>query len=205
MKLVIISKNEKFIEEAKKIFININCICGDVQELSKENSVFMSPANSLGFMDGGIDYIYSRIMFPNIEKEVKQKIKDLGFLTNLGRPYLRVGSALLVPYETSALISAPTMFLPHDVSKTRNAYHSFLATLILFSRFNYETLVVTSLCCGYGKMNETVSVEQMYEAYNDFLNKKYEIIEYPDKYILLRKSVDHEQPHIFDNREIQNW
>lgn len=204
MKLIIISTNEKFIVEARKKFKDVPCILGDVQTVPKEDTVFMSPANSLGFMDGGIDYVYSRNMFPNIEKKVKEEIKGLGLVTNLGRPYLRIGSAILVPYESSALICAPTMFLPHNVSNTRNAYHSFLATLILFSRFNYKKLVVTSLCCGYGKMNEQVSVEQMYEAYNDFLKNKYETIDHPDKHVLLRKSVDHEQPRIFDNREIQN-
>ena len=205
MKLIIISKNEKFIEDAKILFKEAICICGDVQNIPRENTVFMSPANSLGFMDGGIDYVYSRIMFPNIEHTVKQKIKDIGMVTNLGRPYLRIGSALLIPYEKSALICAPTMFLPHDVSTTRNAYHSFLATLILFHKHNYGTLVVTSLCCGYGKMKEEDSVNQMYEAYNDFFNGNYNSIDYKDKNVVLRNSVDNTQPRIFDNREIQNW
>lgn len=205
MKLIIISKNEKFIEKAKIVFKEAICICGDVENIPRENTVFMSPANSIGFMDGGIDYVYSRNMFPNIENAVKQKIKDIGMVTNLGRPYLRVGSALLIPYEKSALICAPTMFLPHDVSTTRNAYHSFLVTLILFHKHKYETLVVTSLCCGYGKMDEEESVHQMFQAYNDFLNNKYTTIYHKDENIVLRDSIDDIQPRIFDNREIQNW
>jgi O-acetyl-ADP-ribose deacetylase (regulator of RNase III) len=205
MKLTIVSKNLHFIEIARIVFKEATCICGDVENIPRENTVFMSPANSIGFMDGGIDYVYSRNMFPNIEKEVKQKIKDLGFTTNLGRPYLRVGSALLIPYEKSALICAPTMFLPHNVSTTRNAYHSFLATLILFHKHKYETLVVTSLCCGYGKMDEEESVHQMFQAYNDFLNNKYTTIYHKDNNVVLRESIDDTQPRIFDNREIQNW
>jgi O-acetyl-ADP-ribose deacetylase (regulator of RNase III) len=203
MKLIIISRSKSFVDKAKRTFTDADCIYGDVETIPRENTVFMSPANSLGFMDGGIDYVYSRKMFPSIEKSVRSKIKELGHLTNLGRPYLRVGSAILVPYETSALICAPTMFLPHDVRSTRNAYHSFLATLILFHRFQYETLVVTSVCCGCGNMNEDTALQQMYEAYTDFKQNRYEVLGHPDPHVLLRPSIDHEQPRNFDNREIQ--
>lgn len=40
---------------------------------------YVSPANSLYFMDGGFDYALSRIIFPNIEIEVKNIVKQIGF------------------------------------------------------------------------------------------------------------------------------
>ena len=55
MKLIIISKNELFITLAKEKFIDADCIYGDVKDIPLENTIFMSPANCLGFMDGGID------------------------------------------------------------------------------------------------------------------------------------------------------
>jgi O-acetyl-ADP-ribose deacetylase (regulator of RNase III) len=42
--------------------------------IPKDNkkTYYVSPANSLCFMDGGIDYALSRIIFQNIEVGVKQ-------------------------------------------------------------------------------------------------------------------------------------
>jgi O-acetyl-ADP-ribose deacetylase (regulator of RNase III) len=40
-----------------------------------KKTYYVSPANSLCFMDGGFDYALSRIIFPNIEAEVKQIVK----------------------------------------------------------------------------------------------------------------------------------
>jgi O-acetyl-ADP-ribose deacetylase (regulator of RNase III) len=51
---------------------------GNVGDLTIYNSAFVSPANSIGFMDGGIDYVYSRDMFVGVEKAVKGKIREIG-------------------------------------------------------------------------------------------------------------------------------
>ena len=145
MRLHFVSLNETWIREIQQLFPDAQTTCGDVQTIVREKTVFVSPANCLGFMDGGIDYVYSRKMFPGCEQQVKQKIKDLGFQTLLGRDYVPIGSAFLVPVgETTGLLCAPTMFLPHDVSQTRNAYLSCLAALLVFQKIGlYETLVLT--------------------------------------------------------------
>lgn len=189
----------------KLLFPDATFTCGDVQIIPIEKTAFVSPANCLGFMDGGIDYVYSRKMFPGCEKQVKQKILSLGFKTLLGRPYLPIGSAFCVSVsESTSLICAPTMFLPHDVSSTRNAYLSFLAALLVFQKTAvYETLVVTSLCCGYGKMSEVESAKQMRQAYDDFLQKKIPIDSSSEDTVVLMPLYNEEQPDNFDNREIK--
>ena len=174
----------------------------------------MSPANSLGFMDGGIDAIYDQQMFPGCQRVVQRAIRELGHLTGLGRPYLRVGSALWTliddcgPYPT-ALITAPTMFLPHDVSATNNAYWAMLATLELADRIYTQsggalhTIVCPSLCCGWGKMTPTEAVRQMRQALTDFEagHKPQDVEIHVDRY-LIWPSRDAEQPANYDNREI---
>jgi O-acetyl-ADP-ribose deacetylase (regulator of RNase III) len=130
---------------------------GDIRTLGTAASVaYVSPANGLGFMDGGVDFAYSRDMFPGVEAAVKAEIRRhaLGHarVTRLGRPYQPVGSALAVPAAGPArppgawLISAPTMFLPHDVSGTRNAYHAFMAALMLARKLGVDELVCPALC-----------------------------------------------------------
>ena len=205
MHIHFVSLNEAWVQEIQALFPDATTTCGDVQTIPREDTIFVSPANSLGFMDGGIDYVYSRKMFPGCESLVRKKIVELGHTTLLGRPYFPIGSAFCVPVaETTGLICAPTMFLPHDVSQTRNAYVSFLACLILFEKMqNYKTLVVTSLCCGYGKMSETESAKQMRQAYDDFLAKNYAEDSSKDSGCVLMPLVDEEQPNIFDNREIK--
>ena len=203
MKLHFCSLNRVWCDEVATLFPESQITCGDVQTIPKENTVFVSPANCLGFMDGGIDYVYSRKMFPGCEKLIRNKIKELGFKTFLERNYLRIGSALCI----GNLICAPTMFLPHDVSKTRNAYYSFLAALLVAQKMGkFTTIVVTSHCCGYGKMLETESAKQMREAYDEFIlldGKQHSSDTSVTKDVVLMPNYDSEQPDNYDNREIK--
>jgi O-acetyl-ADP-ribose deacetylase (regulator of RNase III) len=137
----------------------------------KPNSAFISPANSLGFMDGGVDLILSKIMFPGVETKVKNKIKTLGETTLLGRPFLQIGKALTVEtqHQNVFLICAPTMWLPQDVRDTRNAYHAFYAALREASlNPNIKDLYFTGFCTGYGMMTPAKSIAQMKQAHMDF-------------------------------------
>lgn len=209
-----------FIAAAKEAFASVEGITfwtGNVRDFQPGDhpvAAFVSPANSIGFMDGGIDAAYM-MMFPGIQRTVKHVISVLGMETGLGRPYLPVGSAIVI--ETiwedgpdTALISAPTMFLPHSVVGTRNAYYAFMAALCLFERAGLGEgggrMVCPALCTGYGQMPVEESAKQMYEALRDFVegkrpeqNKKYADI----PWCFVGPNVDHEQPRNFDNREIQ--
>lgn len=141
---------------------------------------YISPANSMGFMDGGIDLALSRHVFPGVEPQVKQRIRELGRETTLGRPYLPIGSATLIEREhRRGLVVAPTMWLPQDVSATRNAYHALRAALYLIAAregdcvIDRNTLdgvnvICTFMCGGYGKMSREESARQMMEAVRDF-------------------------------------
>ena len=188
---------------------NITFSLNNIRDMNfKPKTMFMSPANSIGFMDGGIDAAYMD-MFHGVQKAVQTKIRSLGKKTTLGRFYLSVGSAIIVPVKNdSTLVSAPTMFLPHDVSKTRNAYHAMMAALMAFKKFGKcDLLVATGLCCGYGKMDPVVSAKQIREAYDDFNkgNVPEEIEHVSDPYCVITKNRDNEQPNNFDNREINEW
>ncbi len=87
----------------------------------------VSPANSFGWMRGGIDAVYAEV-FPNIEQTVRS-----GVLAFHGGE-LPVGEALIVPTGVPMpawLISAPTMrqpgeTLPHD------SVHPYLAARGVF-------------------------------------------------------------------------
>lgn len=169
-------KDVQSIQELHRVFHlhnNITFSIADVTNLPRNNTAFVSPSNSLLFMDGGIDHAYSRVMFPGIEQTVKNSVVKLGLGTSkLGRPYLPVGAAMAVEisYKNTWLICAPTMYLPQPVTKTRNAYHSMTSILCVLERLPPSTtLVCPSLCTGYGKMSSAQSAEQMHDAYWDFV------------------------------------
>jgi O-acetyl-ADP-ribose deacetylase (regulator of RNase III) len=207
--LTFISLNKLWIEHITRLFKNeiITIVYDDIRSITKEKKIFVSPSNSLGFMDGGLDRILNDDMFPDCRKQYETKIKTLMYRTILGRPYLPVGSAIFVnrELEESGIIFAPTMFKPSDVSKTRNAYHSFLVALYLMKKYNntltepFVSLVVTSHCCGYGMMCEEESAKQMYEAWCDFKNNS----SIPDTTnsldIMLCPLIEDENPNSFDN------
>ena len=160
---------------------------------------FVSPANSLGFMDGGIDYVLSRIMFPNIESKVKEAFASKRFKTLLGRPYLPIGKAVTVQtqHPDVFLIAAPTMWLPQDVRGTHNAYHAMYAILEEASKQpNINHIVLCGLCTGCGMMDAITAIQQMHQAHLDFKSKL------PPKYDA--NQIVEEQPCVYMNTEFKS-
>lgn len=133
-------------------------------------TAFVSPANSLGFMDGGVDMTLSRVMFPGVESRVKAAIKRRGRMCDHG-PFLVVGEALSVPTGTEDgvwLISAPTMLLPCEVRGTKNAYRAMYAALREAQRIsNLTDVYTTAMCTGVGRMDLAEAIGQMQDAYDD--------------------------------------
>ncbi|WP_444959355.1 macro domain-containing protein [Microbulbifer sp. ZKSA002] len=110
----------------------------------------VSPLNSFGIVDGGLDLsVKDRLGF-QVEDRVEERIES-DF-----HGELPIGSAVLVPTSHENwpyLISAPTMRVPEDVSSTLNAYYAFRAILNsvqLFNRSNSPERINSILCPGLG-------------------------------------------------------
>lgn len=187
----------------------------DTYKTKGKRVFYISPANSKGFMDGGIDRVYSLVMFPGVEKLVKQAYVKHGKLNLMGCPYLPIGSAVVVPVTSAQpdvpafLISAPTMWMPHNVSKTNNAYYAMLAILHVLHHNGYskdDEVVIPPLCCGYGQMSKDTSVQQIKRAINDFEQLIHDGKDIPgnkDMYMCEpAQSVD-EQPLYYENSEFK--
>jgi O-acetyl-ADP-ribose deacetylase (regulator of RNase III) len=211
--LTIIHPSQDIARDVVRSFNHKNvhaCAQTDVRDVPVHNTGFVSPANSLLFMDGGIDAAYS-FMFPGIQQRCKEIVKGLDLRTSLGRHYLPVGSAIIAPAGPSTyLVAAPTMFLPHDVSMTQNAYHAMMAALMAFRKLRkihpeINVLVCPLLCTGYGKMSVDIAIEQMRRAYYDFLESRFptEVSHMHLDHVFMTKSLDAEQPYNYDNREIK--
>jgi O-acetyl-ADP-ribose deacetylase (regulator of RNase III) len=88
----------------------------------------VSPANSFGFMDGGIDELYSKRFGRQVQERLQQAIRD----HHDGE--LLVGAAELVSTgdaEIPYLIAAPTMRVPMVLRESVNPYLAARAALLL--------------------------------------------------------------------------
>jgi O-acetyl-ADP-ribose deacetylase (regulator of RNase III) len=148
--------------------------CGDV-EVSRGDifglaaDAIVSPANSFGYMDGGIDAAYTA----HFGRELPERLREV-----LRRDWdgeLPVGCAVVVGTNDARipfLVSAPTMRVPMNVSDTVNAYLAFRAALIAVRNHNRagpEIPIRSILCPGlatfYGCMNPRRAARQMLLAY----------------------------------------
>lgn len=176
LKIFLRDINQKIVKAWEAVFINypdVKISCGNIFDL--EADAIISPANSFGFMDGGIDLIYTQYFGENLQKKLQQIIYDDFY------GEIPVGAAKIV--ETSAekikyLISAPTMRVPDDVSNTVNAYLAFRASLIEIIKFNKESdeKILSVLCPGLGTLTGGIQPAacaiQMKYAYDSILGNK---------------------------------
>lgn len=228
MQLVFASLNSLFLAEISDLFskttADIAIHEGDVALLiDSKQTAFVSPANSLGFMDGGIDKVYSQIMWPprdnkaGVEQRVKRSIKQVACLDFIDRAFLPIGSAIIVPADVTKsqwLISAPTMLLPQPVANTRNAYWATLAALRCAENFNraglertgkqlIKRIVLTSACCGYGAMSETESARQIYQAWCDFVAEKHVFEKSYSADLYFDNPCMADQPDLYENADFK--
>jgi len=169
--------NNKIVNAWETLFCNyknIKISCGDIFDL--EADAIISPANSFGFMDGGIDLAYSEYFGWDLEKKLQNVIQNKYF------GEIPVGVATIIETgneKIKYLISAPTMRLPEDVSNTLNAYLAFRASLIevIKNNRNKSQKIKSILCPGLGTLTGNISPEkcakQMKFAYDKIILKKH--------------------------------
>ena len=93
----------------------------------------VSPANSFGFMNGGIDLAYSLRFGWALQKRLQARL----LAEHDGE--LPVGQAVIVETGDATfpfLVSAPTMRVPMDVSDTVNAFLAFRAVIRAVQMFH---------------------------------------------------------------------
>jgi O-acetyl-ADP-ribose deacetylase (regulator of RNase III) len=116
---------------------NVEVGYGDIFEAPA--TAIVSPANSFGFMNGGIDLAYSKRFGWGLQDRLQRHLH----LHHDGE--LPVGQAALIPIEKEGesykyLISAPTMRVPTDISGTVNAYLAMRAVLRLVQSYNLNAI-----------------------------------------------------------------
>ena len=137
--------------------------------LQVQADAIVSPANSFGYMDGGLDLVLSQHFGWSLESRVRAELLE----HHLGE--LPVGQAIVVPTHDEQvpwLISAPTMRVPMRVADTANAFLAFRAVLAAVGRHNagrpqvpIGTIACPGLGTGEGRMPAAVCAAQMRYAW----------------------------------------
>jgi O-acetyl-ADP-ribose deacetylase (regulator of RNase III) len=144
---------------------------GDIFE--QKADAIVSPANSFGYMDGGIDLLCSKYFGWEIETNLRTVLSEQHY------GELQVGQAVVlatghdfIPF----LVSAPTMRVPMNIGETVNVYLAFRAALIAVFAHNANTdapicsLLVPGLGTGIGGVAPERAARQMRIAYNAVIN-----------------------------------
>ena len=140
---------------------------GDI--LKPKADAIVSPANSFGYMDGGIDLLYSRFFGWEIETKLQTLLLDQHY------GELPVGQAVIIATGHKSipfLVSAPTMRVPTSIGETANVYLAFRAALIAVLEHNasaaasIESLLVPGLGTGIGEVTPDRAARQMRLAYD---------------------------------------
>jgi len=138
---------------------------GDIFEKSTDSIV--SPANSFGFLDGGLDLLISEIMGWQIQERLQKEIREKYF------GELLVGQALLIDTDFESipfLISAPTMRVPMLLPKDSvNVYLASRAIFLLLKQKHHRinTVTISGLATGIGQVPYDICAKQMKQAYDE--------------------------------------
>jgi O-acetyl-ADP-ribose deacetylase (regulator of RNase III) len=151
---------------AFRAFPEVSIEQADILMVAKNTIV--SPANSLGFMDGGIDAAYLAFFGPKIQSTVQDAIGR--------RPdgQLPVGASIIVRTghgRIPFMVVAPTMTMPEAVSAD-HAYRALRAVLRIAG--NDPEVGKDIYCPGLATLTGRVPAEaaahEMAEAYRDWKN-----------------------------------
>lgn len=147
---------------------DVEVIQGDICKVKADAVV--SPANSFGFMDGGLDHALSERFGWGLQEQLQRAIRE--------RPLreLLVGEALVLPTgdpDVPWLISAPTMRVPMRLRQSVNAYLAMKAVVAAASGHAgsppIRSLAVPGLGTGVGGLSAATAARQMWAAFRELV------------------------------------
>lgn len=169
MKLHLRDTNPAVVAAWREVFAgtaDVTVSHGNILELT--GTAIVSPANSFGWMDGGIDLAYRERFGERLERAVQREIETY----HAGE--LPVGQAIMVhvgDQRIQTIVVAPTMRVPEPVRGTVNAYLAFRAALTAFRALERQMresclLLCPGLCTLTGRMPPLQAAIQMRHAWH---------------------------------------
>lgn len=184
MNIILTSVDQPLADAWQRHCGDLDCVTvhrGAIFDVSADAVV--SPANSFGFMDGGIDLLYSQFF----GWHVQDKLQDAIRAQRHGE--LLVGTAEIVETDNADLpflVAAPTMRVPMILQHSVNPFLAARAALLLvkfgtFSQGTYadehvadyvETVAFPGLGTGVGRVGPETCAHQMRAAIDEVVQKR---------------------------------
>ena len=173
-KLYLIDRNPELVEAWRsqfRSFTEVAVLQGDY--FQKEASVIVSPANSFGFMDGGLDLAIRDRLGESVERELQNQISQQY------HGELPIGHCLTIETGSSQwphLAAIPTMRVPSIIQGTLNVYYAFRALLLCSigtENAKFNSVLCPGLGTGVGGVSPENCAGQMAFAYKQFVSGGY--------------------------------
>ena len=178
VKIVLVDVNPKMVKAFRETFeenAEVEIVQGSM--LEQKVSAWVSPTNSHGSMDGGLDAVIKNHLGQKIEQSLKQEIaKKYGTI-------LPVGHATCVPTGKPApryLISTPTMVKSsEDISDSLNVALACAAALQAVHMQNAKepgsitSVALPGLGANTGRVPVEICADLMWTAYNLYLERAF--------------------------------
>ena len=185
MKIILTAVEATLVAAWERFCGDLDCVTihrGSILDIACD--AIVSPANSFGFMDGGIDALYLERFGAELQVRVRAMISERhhGELLVGAADIAETGDAT-IPY----LIAAPTMRVPMILQDSVNAYLAARATLLLVQNGAFadgghrgeriagrvQTIAFPGLGTGVGRLGFNTSARQVREAIDDVLLGKF--------------------------------
>lgn len=182
MKIKLVDYNQELCDEWKKVFNgceDVEIHCADY--FSIPTDCYVSPANSFGFLDGGIDNKI-RKFYEGRNIDIEKTVQD--YINKKFDSELLIGQSIYFPIwdynsqKVPDIIVSPTMRVPMKLPiDSVNIYLSMRAILFQLKSIACNNRVkyisIPGLGTGIGKMPYDICAKQMKQAYDDIWLSKY--------------------------------
>lgn len=154
MKIIVRDLNSAVVEAAKSAGLD-----AEVESITAAPAKsVVSPANSFGFMDGGVDYAYSQYFGWGLQDRVQQKISEYPF------GELLVGQAFVISTKNETipnLIVAPTMRVPKIIHDPADIMLATRAAVAAAHDAGISEIVFPGMGTGCGQVRPEVAAAAM--------------------------------------------
>lgn len=164
MELHLVDQNPAVVTAWQTSFANVEGVFihyGDILLIAEE--AIDSPANSYGYMDGGIDDLYIKFFGLKIQTILHKVIEKRS------EGYLPVGCAETIKtdhHRIPYLIAAPTMVTPEAIP-SNNCFYAMIAILNLASQYPHiGKIFCPGLGTGVGCVEPNLAAQEMLVAFN---------------------------------------
>ena len=140
----------------------VQVVEGDI--LSLPVDAVVSPANSFGFMDGGLDALYTRFFGPQLQERLQRMIRAQA------DGELLVGQALPVKTGHARIpwcISAPTMRVPRRLESAEAAYLATRAAVRCALAAGVASMAIPGMGTGTGGLPPESAARAMLRGIQD--------------------------------------